>query len=203
MKFLPFYWPPRALKNVLLLNLWKPKCQTNFWSNWCVFRGLTCEMSFCISPTHPKSVLPWVVLKHVQTAVPWFLFHVFIMCFFGFFFAFSAPQNVSSLWRMRWTALVRSRSTQAKGALRAVAASPADGMKWSQVSPGSQSPRTSSPLALFGYQNRCVREVASSRRLVTSEKRPNENMALVLLLLQLWMFLQCVTSVFWPNIWSI
>lgn len=107
----------------------------------------------------------------------------------GCFFAFSAPQNVSSLWRMRWTALVRSRSTQAKGALRAVAASPADGMKWSQVSPGSQSPRTSSPLALFRYQSCCVREVASSRRLVTSEKRPNENMAVVLLLLQLWMFL--------------
>lgn len=86
---------------------------------------------------------------------------------------------------MRWTALVRSRSTQAKGALRAVAASPADGMKWSQVSPGSQSLKTSSPLAQFGYQNCCVREVAGSRRLVTSEKRPNENMAVVLLLLQL------------------
>lgn len=161
------------------------KCQTNFWSNWCVFRGLACKMLFCISPTRPKSVLPWVILKHAPTAVPWFLFHAFIMCSF----AFSAPQNVSSLWRMRWTALVRSRSTQAKGALRAVAASPADGMKWSQVSPGSQSPRTSSPLALFRYQNCCVREVTSSRRLVTSEKRPNENMAVVLLLLQLWMFL--------------
>lgn len=69
---------------------------------------------------------------------------------------------------------MRSRSTRAKGALRAVAASPADGMKWSQVSPGSQSPRTSSPLALFCYQSRCVREVAGSRRLVTSEKWPNE-----------------------------
>lgn len=81
MKFLPFYWPLRALKNVLLLNLWKPKCQTNFWSNWCVFRGLAREMLFCISPTRPKSVLPWVI-KHAPTAVPWFLFHAFIMWVF-------------------------------------------------------------------------------------------------------------------------
>lgn len=185
MKFLPFYWPLRALKNVLLwiyesLNVRLTSGQTGACLGvWPVKR------CFVISPKRPKSVPPWVILKHIPTAVPCFLFHAFIMCFF----ACSAPQSVSSLWRMRWTALGRSRSTQAKGGLRAVAASPADGMKWSQVSPGSQSPRTSSPLALFGYQNCCVREVTSSRCLVTSEKRPHENMAVVLLLLQLWMFL--------------
>lgn len=43
-----------------------------------------CEMLFCVSPMHPKSVLPWVILEHVPTAVPWFLFHAFIM--WGFFF---------------------------------------------------------------------------------------------------------------------
>jgi len=55
-------------------------------------------------------------------------------------FASSALQNVSSLWRMRWTVLVRSRSIQAKGARREVAASRVDGMKWSQVSHGFQEP---------------------------------------------------------------
>lgn len=185
VKSLPSYWPLRALKNVLLLNLWKPKCQTNFWSNWCMFRGLACEMLFCISSKRQDLFYLELLSSMSQQQCLPCVFQAFMVVFF----AFSAPQNVSSLWRMRWTALVRSRSTQAKGALQAVAASPVDGMKWSQVSPGSQSPRTSSPLALFRYQNCCLREVTSSRRLVTSEKRPNENMAVVLLLLQLWMFL--------------
>lgn len=187
IKSLPFYWPLRALKNVLLLDLWNPKCQTNFWSNRCVLRGLACERLFRISPKRPTSLLPSITQlfssRPQQQCLGFFSMPPWCV------FAFSAPQNVSSLWRMRWTALVRSRSTQAKGALRAAAASPADGMKWSQVSPGSQSPRTSSPLALFCYQNRCVREVTGPRHLVTSEKRSNENMVVVLLLLQLWMFL--------------
>lgn len=46
----------------------------------------------------------------------------------------SAPQSASSLWRMKWTVLAKSHSTQVKGAPQEVAVSQVDGMKWSQVS---------------------------------------------------------------------
>ena len=49
-------------------------------------------------------------------------------------FVISAPQSASSLWRMKWTVLVKSHFTQAKGAPRGAEVSPAGGMKWSQVS---------------------------------------------------------------------
>lgn len=84
IKSLPFYWPLRALKNVLLLDRWNPKCQTNFWSNRCVLRGLACERLFRISPKRPTSLLPSItqlILKQAPTAVPWFLFYASMMCF--------------------------------------------------------------------------------------------------------------------------
>lgn len=55
---------------------------------------------------------------------------------FSLFFFLSALPSASSLWRMKWTVLVKNHFTPAKGAPRGVAVSPVDGTKWSQVSRG-------------------------------------------------------------------
>lgn len=76
-------------------------------------------------------------------------------------FVISAPQSASSPWRTKWTVLVKSHFTQAKGAPREVAVSRADGMKWSQV---SRAGRTQAPSAHGGRAARStVKEVASER----------------------------------------
>lgn len=52
-------------------------------------------------------------------------------------FVLPAPRSASSLWRTKWTVLGRSRSTPARAAPRAAAASPVAGTKWSQVRAGT------------------------------------------------------------------